>query len=55
MAKFNFKIEEYNENFKKIDEFEYWVSADNRLEAWDVINKAYPPSKGFDVVLLEID
>ena len=55
MAKFNFKIEEYNEQFKKIDAFEEWISADDRLEAWAVINKAYPSTKGFDVVLLDIE
>lgn len=54
MAKFNFKIEEYNEAFKRIDEFEEWITADNRLEAWADISKAYPSSKGFDVTLLEI-
>lgn len=55
MAKFIFKIEEYNESFKRIDEFEEWITADNRLNAWADINKAYPSSKGFDVTLLNIE
>ena len=55
MAKFIFKIEEYNESFKKVDEFEDWVSADSRLNAWADINKAYPAKLGFDVTLLEIE
>lgn len=55
MAKFIFKIEEYSEMFRKIDEFEEWISADNRLDAWASISKAYPSNKGFDVTLLEIE
>lgn len=54
MAKFTFKIDEYNE-FKKIDTFEEWITASGRLEAWDVINRAFPESKGFVVELLNID
>ena len=27
MAKFIFKIEEYDDGFRKIDEFEEWISA----------------------------
>lgn len=55
MAKFIFNVEEYNEAFKKVDEFKEWITADNRLEAWASINKVYPSSKGFDVTLLEIE
>ena len=55
MAKFIFKIEEYSEMFRKIDEFEEWISADNRLDAWASISKAYPSKLGFDVTLLEIE
>jgi hypothetical protein len=55
MAKFIFKIEEYNEAFKRIDEFEEWITADDRLNAWAYINKAYPSSKGFDVTLINIE
>ena len=55
MARFNFKIEEYNENFKKIDEFTTWISANCRLDAWADINKVYPSNKGFDVTLLDIE
>lgn len=55
MAKFNFNIKQYNEYFRKIDEFEDWISADNRLDAWADIKKAYPSSKGYDVKLLDID
>lgn len=54
MAKFNFKIEKYN-MFKKIDEFDYWISADNRLQAWTDITRAYPENKGYVVELLNID
>jgi hypothetical protein len=54
MAKFNFKIEEFN-GFKKIDEFEFWISADNRPEAWSIIEKAYPGEKGYYVSLLNIE
>ena len=55
MAKFIFKIEEYNEAFKRIDEFEEWITADNRLNAWADINKAYPSKLGYDVTLLDIE
>ena len=55
MARFNFKIEKYNDSFKKVDEFEEWISADSRLNAWTDINKAYPSKLGFDVTLLEIE
>lgn len=55
MAKFIFKIEKYNEQFRKTDEFTEWISADNRLNAWEDINKAYPSKLGFDVTLLDIE
>ena len=55
MAKFIFKIEEYNEAFKKIGEFKDWVSSDSRLNAWADINKAYPSKLGYDVTLLDIE
>lgn len=55
MAKFIFKIEEYNEAFKKIGEFEQWITSDCRLNAWVDINKAYPSNKGFDVTLIDIE
>lgn len=55
MAKFIFRITEYNENFKRVDRFEDWITADNRLEAWADINKVYPSSKGYDVELLDIE
>lgn len=55
MAKFRFKIEEYNDGFRKIDEFEEWITASDRLDAWADINKAYPSKLGFDVTLIEID
>ena len=55
MAKFIFKIERYNDSFKKIDEFEEWISSDNRLNAWADINKAYPSKLGYDVTLLDIE
>ena len=54
MAKFKFKIEEYTGEFRKVDEFEETIDADNRLTAWADINKAYPSKLGFDVTLLEI-
>ena len=54
MAKFNFKIEKYN-MFKKIEEFEYWISSDNRLNAWAEITRAYPEKLGYQVELLNID
>ena len=55
MAKSIFKIEEYNESFKKVDEFEEWITANERLDAWEIINKAFPSRLGFDVTLLEIE
>lgn len=54
MAKFIFKIEKYDDGFRKIDEFEEWITADDRLEAWTDINKAFPSKLGFDVTLLNI-
>lgn len=54
MAKFNFKIEEYN-GFRKIDEFEYWISANERLDAWSTIRNAYPETKGYKVELINIE
>ena len=54
MAKFNFKIEKYN-NFKKVDEFEEWITAKDRLDAWADINNAFPYKLGFDVTLLDIE
>jgi len=51
MAKFIFKIEKYDDGFRKVDEFEEWITSDNRLNAWASINKVYPSSKGFDVTL----
>ena len=54
MAKFNFKIEKYN-MYKKIDEFEYWITSDNRLNAWAEITKAYPEKLGHQVELLNIE
>jgi len=55
MAKFNFRITEYNENFKRVDQFEDWITANERLDAWAIINNAYPSSKGYDVELLDIE
>ena len=55
MARFNFKIEEYDEGFRKRDEFETWITASNRLDAWADINKAYPSSKGYDITLLDVE
>lgn len=55
MAKFIFKIEKYTDGFRKVDEFEEWITADNRLDAWTDINKAFPSKLGFDVTLLEIE
>ena len=55
MAKFIFKIEKYNDEFKKVDEFEEWISSDSRLNAWADINKVYPSKLGYDVILLEIE
>ena len=55
MAKFIFRIRQYNENFRQIDEFKDWVSSDCRLNAWTDINEAYPSSKGYDVELLDIE
>jgi hypothetical protein len=54
MAKFNFKIEQYNENFRKVNEFEEWITANEKLDAWAVIKNAYPSSKGYDVELISI-
>lgn len=54
MAKFNFKIERYN-MFKKVDEFKYWISSDNRLNAWAEIIRAYPEKLGYKVELINID
>lgn len=54
MAKFIFKIEKYD-GFRKIDEFEEWISSDGRLNAWADITKAYPSKLGFDVTLLNIE
>lgn len=55
MAKFIFRIRQYNENFRQIDEFKDWISSDCRLNAWTDIDKAYPSSKGYDVELLDIE
>lgn len=55
MAKFIFKIEKYNDGFRKVYEFKEWITADNRLDAWADINKAFPSKLGFDVTLLEIE
>lgn len=55
MAKFIFKIEKYIDGFRKVDEFEEWITADDRLDAWANINKAFPSRLGFDVTLLEIE
>ena len=55
MAKFIFKIEKYNDSFKKIGEFEEWITADNRLNAWADINRAFPSKLGFDVTLLNVE
>lgn len=55
MAKFIFKIEKYNDSFKKIDEFEEWITADNRLNAWADIDRAFPSKLGFDVTLLNVE
>lgn len=54
MAKFNFKIEKYN-MFKKTEEFEYWITSDNRLNAWAEITRAYPERLGYKVELLNVD
>lgn len=54
MAKFNFKIEKYN-MYKKTDEFEYWITSDNRLNAWAEITKTYPEKLGYQVELLNIE
>ena len=55
MAKFIFKIEKYNDSFKKIDEFEEWITADNRLNAWADIDRVFPSKLGFDVTLLNVE
>ena len=55
MAKFIFKIEKYDDGFRKVDEFEEWISSDGRLNAWTDINKAYPSKLGYDVTLLDIE
>ena len=55
MAKFIFKIEKYNDSFKKIDEFEEWITADNRLNAWADIDRTFPSKLGFDVTLLNVE
>ena len=55
MAKFIFKIEKYTDGFRKVDEFEEGITADNRLDAWADINKVFPSKLGFDVTLLEIE
>lgn len=55
MAKFIFRIEKYDDGFRKVDEFEEWITANERLDAWDNINRAYPSKLGFDVTLLEIE
>lgn len=55
MAKFIFKIEKYSDSFKKIDEFEEWITADNRLNAWADIDRAFPSKLGFDVTLLNVE
>lgn len=55
MAKYIFRIRQYNENFRQIDDFEDWISSDCRLNAWADIDKAYPSSKGYDVELLDIE
>lgn len=55
MAKFIFKIEKYDDGFRKVDEFEEWVTANERLDAWASINSAFPSKLGFDVTLLEIE
>ena len=55
MAKFIFKIEKYDDGFRKIDEFEEWITADNRLDAWAIICDTFPSKLGFDVTLLEIE
>lgn len=55
MAKFIFKIEKYDDGFRKVDEFEEWITANERLDAWADINKVFPSRLGFDVTLLEIE
>lgn len=55
MAKFIFKIEKYDDGFRKVDEFEEWITANERLDAWEIINKAFPSRLGFDVTLLDIE
>lgn len=55
MARFNFRIKQYNENFRQIDEFEDWISSDCRLNAWADIKQAYPSSKGYDIELINIE
>lgn len=55
MAKFIFKIEKYDDGFRKVDEFEEWISSNDRLNAWADINKAYPSKLGYDVTLLDIE
>ena len=42
MAKFIFRIEKYDDGFRKVDEFEEWITANERLDAWAIINKAFP-------------
>ena len=54
MAKFIFKIEKYN-MFKKTDEFENWITSDNRLNAWAEIRSAYPEKLGYIVELINIE
>lgn len=55
MARFNFRIKQYNENFRQIDEFEDWITANEKLDAFAVIKNAYPSSKGYDVELISIE
>lgn len=55
MAKFIFKIEKYDDGFRKVDDFEEWITANERLDAWAIINKAFPSKLGFNVTLLEVE
>lgn len=54
MAKFNFKIKKYD-LFRLVDSFEFWVSANNKLDAFAIISKAYPEKLGYDFELINIE
>ena len=51
MPNYKFKIVLQNEQFKIVDMFNDWVTAESAYEAKDIITKAYPPREGYSYIL----